>query len=76
LKPHAKRLLLLDSKEQVISARFLHQDEHITIGHIVEFKDLSVLVGECIGSSVPALEDFCMHLVLRSPIAPKALWTL
>jgi hypothetical protein len=57
LKPHAKRLILVDPKEQVISARFLHQDEHIMIGHIVDFKDLSVLVGECIGSSISAFED-------------------
>jgi hypothetical protein len=57
LKPHAQRLLLLDSKEQVISARSLNQDEHVVTGNILDFKDLSVLVGECVGSSVSGSQD-------------------
>jgi hypothetical protein len=57
LKSRAKRIILVDPKEQVISARFLLQGEHIVTGHILDFKDHSVLVGEYIGSSDIALED-------------------
>jgi hypothetical protein len=61
LKPMANRLILVDPKEQIISARFLHQDEHINIGSVLDINDHSVLVGECIGSPSSS------HKVVSSP---------
>jgi hypothetical protein len=50
LKPLAKRIFLVDSKEQVIAARFLLKDEQIITGSILDFKDHSILVGERVSS--------------------------
>jgi hypothetical protein len=52
-----KRISLVDPKEQVISARFLLQGEQVVTGHILDFKDHSILVGECGGPSNIPLED-------------------
>jgi hypothetical protein len=57
LKPKAQRIFLIDSKEQVISARSLSQGEQVKIGAVLDFKDHSVLVGECIGTPASA-SDF------------------
>jgi hypothetical protein len=46
LKPHAQRLVLLDSKEQVIDARFLLINEKVRTGVILDLKVCTVLVGE------------------------------
>jgi hypothetical protein len=50
LKPHAKRIVLLDSKEQVLDARFLLINERIKTGQFLDLKIFSVLVGERIVS--------------------------
>jgi hypothetical protein len=57
LKPHAQRIFLLDPKEQVISARSLLEGEQVVTGNILNFKDHSVLVGECLGSPVSGHQD-------------------
>jgi hypothetical protein len=68
LKPKAQRIFLIDSKEQVISARSLTQGEQVKIGAILDFKDHSVLVGECIGSP-----DFASGYVSSTPTNKSAL---
>jgi hypothetical protein len=50
LKPHAKRIVLLDSKEQVLDARFLLINERIRTGQFLDLKVFTVLVGERIVS--------------------------
>jgi hypothetical protein len=46
LKPHAKRLVLLDSKEQVLDARFLLLNEKVKPGQLLDLTVFTVLVGE------------------------------
>jgi hypothetical protein len=50
LKPNAKSLVLLDSKEQVLDARFLLLNETVCSGHTIDIQVFSVLVGERISS--------------------------
>jgi hypothetical protein len=50
LKPHAKRIVLLDSKEQVLDLRFLLIDERIKTGQFLDLKNFTVLVRERIVS--------------------------
>jgi hypothetical protein len=57
LKPHAKRIFLVDSKEQVISARFLLQDEQVVSGSMLDFISHSILVGECVGSHATSVTE-------------------
>jgi hypothetical protein len=45
LKPNAKRLVLLDAKEQVHDARFLLLDETVCTSHSLDIQVFSVLVG-------------------------------
>jgi hypothetical protein len=59
-----KRIILVDPKEQVIFARFVLQGEQVATGHILDFKDHSVLVGECVGSSNISLVDVSLPLDL------------
>jgi hypothetical protein len=46
LKPHAKRLVLLDSKEQVLDARFFLLNEKVRPGQLIDLTVFTVLVGE------------------------------
>lgn len=46
LKPHAKRIVLLDSKEQVLDARFLLLDEKIQPGQLINLTVFTALVGD------------------------------
>jgi hypothetical protein len=46
LKPHAKRLVLLDSKEQVLDARFLLLNEKVRPGQLMDLNFFTVLVGQ------------------------------
>jgi hypothetical protein len=46
LKPHAKRLVLLDSKEQVLGASFLLLNEKVRSGQLMDITVFTVLVGE------------------------------
>jgi hypothetical protein len=50
LKPNAKRLVLLDSKEQVLDARFLLLNEKVCSGTSLDMQVFSVLIGERISS--------------------------
>jgi hypothetical protein len=50
LKPNAKSLVLLDSKEQVLDARFLLLNETVCTGHTIDTQVFSVLVGKRISS--------------------------
>jgi hypothetical protein len=50
LKPNAKRLVLLDAKEQVLDARFLLLNEKVCSGLSLDMQVFSVLVGERISS--------------------------
>jgi hypothetical protein len=62
LRPHAKRIFLVDSKEQTISARFLLKDEQVVSGSILDFNIFSVLVGECVGSLSAPLSEVATAL--------------
>jgi hypothetical protein len=50
LKPNAKRLVLLDAKEQVHDARFLLLDETVCTSNSLDIQVFSVLVGQRISS--------------------------
>jgi hypothetical protein len=45
LKPHAKKFVLLDSKEQVLDARFLLLNEKVRPGQLMDLTFFTVLVG-------------------------------
>jgi hypothetical protein len=51
LKPHAKRIVLLDSKEQVLDARFLLINEKIQPGQILDLTVFSALIGDRVVSN-------------------------
>jgi hypothetical protein len=51
LRPQAKRMILLNSDEVIIDARYLLENEEIVPGCTIEMTMLKVLVGESITSS-------------------------
>jgi hypothetical protein len=55
LRPHAKRLVLLDTDEQVLDARFLLENERVHSGLILDLQSHTVVVGERIISDSLAL---------------------
>jgi hypothetical protein len=72
VKPHAQRIFLLDPKEQVISARSLLEGEQVVTGNILDFKDHSVLVGECLGSPVSGHQDPSFVPGAKAHVAPRS----
>jgi hypothetical protein len=59
LKPHAKRLVFLDSKEQVLDARFLLVNEKVNPGQLLDLNIFTVLVGDRV------LSDSIEHALQR-----------
>jgi hypothetical protein len=75
LKPHENRIVLLDSKEQVLDARFLLINERIRSGQFFDLKVYTVLVGERIVSDSidQGIKMMNLSSVVEEPQFPSKL---
>jgi hypothetical protein len=69
LRPHAKRLVLLNTDEQVLDARFLLENERVHSGLILDLQSHTLVVGErIISDSLPLGVDLLKSSSSSEPI--------